>query len=350
MKYRFKFIVNRPISTFAILLLIFLSSQSFAKSPLFGTRPDVQQFISFMVNKYNFSQEKLTTLFNSVRTRKRVIEKIKHPAEKTPWPSYKKLFVTKARITNGVHFWWENRTTLTKAEKYFGVPSSLIVAIIGIESSYGEKTGKFRVLNSLSNIVFNYPLRTKFFRSELVQFLLMCRKGKIDPTSVYGSYAGAIGQAQFMPSSYRKYAIDFDGSGNIDLSHNESDVIGSIANYFKKHGWQHGKPLIMRAINEHFSAKKLPESSPMDMHKIEELKKLGIYPIGKLSSNKSVIFIKLQNAAHKYSYWLGFNNFRMITLYNSSLLYAMAAFELSKKIKYQYAIFKNRHERHLKTI
>ena len=275
-----------------------------------------------MVKKHHFEQAELVALFNTVKIRPKVIKSIKAPLEQKPWHTYQLLFVTEWRIREGVEFWQKYREVLERAEKIYGVPASIIVATIGIETKYGRYTGEYPVLDALTNIAFGDTTRSAFFRSELEQFLLLTREQHLDPRKVYGSYAGAIGQPQFMPSSYRNYAVNFSGSGKIDLSHNEVDVIGSIANYYKKHGWLTDQPVAIPAsINGgkfqlHLTNRRSISTS--------ELIESGIVP------DKSLKFkvIELQGY-YGNEYWLGFRNFDVIKRYNPSNLYAMAVYQLS---------------------
>ena len=221
----------------------------------FVKRPDVQAFIHKMVKKNHFKKDQLITLFNHVKIRPQVIRNAKKPLENKPWHIYQMLLVNEWRIQHGVIFWNKYEQALRKAEKKYGVPASIIVATIGIESKYGLKTGDYRVIDSLTNLGFSESPRASFFRSELEQFLLLTRDEKLDPLKIMGSYAGAIGQPQFIPSSYRQYAVNFSKSGKTDLISNEIDVIGSIANYYKKNGWISHEPVAIetRSVGHQFN-------------------------------------------------------------------------------------------------
>lgn len=210
------------------MLMLLLTHTAFAETQ-FLKRHDVQSFIGMMVHKHHFNKAKLLTLFDQIKIRHEVIQHVSKPLEQGTWYRYRMLFITESRIKEGIIFWNKYEAALSKAEKQFGIPASLIVATIGVETKYGQKTGGFRVIDSLTNIAFSHSPRAGFFRSELEEFLILTRDEHLDPLKVMGSYAGAIGQPQFMPSSYRHYAINFSESGKIDLMHNEVDVIGSIA-------------------------------------------------------------------------------------------------------------------------
>lgn len=310
------------------LVLMAMSFPVFADKP-FGERQDVKQFINHMVKKHHFKEKELVTLFNEVKVRHQIMKSIKSPLEGSPWYRYQMLFVTEWRIREGVHFWNEYQSTLDRAEKIYGVPASIIVATLGIETKYGRNTGEYRVIDALTNIGFSNSSRAPFFRSELEQFLLLTREKHLDPLKVMGSYAGAIGQPQFMPSSYRQYAVDFSGDKKIDLSHNEVDVIGSIANYYHLHGWIPNEPIALPAIvtGYHFQSM-LDNPRP---NSVNTLMNYGIIPRGNVASDQKAIVIKL-HGYFRDEYWLSFHNFGVIKQYNPSLMYAMAVFQLSEYI------------------
>lgn len=309
-------------------LLIFLCTclaplSSFADT-YFTKRPDVQNFIQYMVKKHHFKRHELITLFESVKIRPKVMKQLKAPLEQKPWNTYQLLFVTEWRIREGVAFWKKYESALKRAEKMYGVPASLIVATIGVETKYGRYTGEYPVIDALVNIAFGDTKRSRYFRHELEDFLLLTREQHLNPKKVLGSYAGAIGQPQFMPSSYRHYAVNFSGSGKIDLSHNEVDVIGSIANYYKKHGWKTNNPVAMPASTNggkyqlHFTRRKV----------ISKLQLIRSGAIPADVNKEKYKLIQLQGA-YGNEYWLGFHNFDVIKRYNSSDLYAMAVYQLS---------------------
>jgi len=293
-----------------LLLLILLPQLALAN---FSDKPEVKNFINKMVYKHHFAKSKLVTLFNQVKIRPVVIQSVKKPLEQKPWYAYQMLFVTEWRIRQGVAFWNKYQDVLERAEKTYGVPASIIVATIGVETKYGKNNGEYRVIDALSSIAFSESPRAPFFRNELEQFLLLAREKHLDPLKVMGSYAGAIGQPQFMPSSYRHYAVNFSGNREIDLSHNEADVIGSVANYYKKQGWQTNQPVAVRmriqqqpfGFLTHFNQPALP--SPTD-------------PKAKL--------IELHGYFGR-EYWMSYPNFDVIKRYNPSNLYAMAVYQLS---------------------
>ena len=239
------------------------------------------------------------------------------------------------RIRKGVEFWNENKTTLDRAEKVYGVPVEIIIAIIGVETRYGRNAGNYKVINSLATLAFEYPDRSEFFKKELEQFLLLAREQGFDPTGITGSYAGAMGIPQFIASSYRNYAVDFDNDGIINIWTDPVDAIGSVANYFKMHGWMHGQDIampamvkgesFMRVLNEDLK----PDIPAADLAAYGISHEPGIAP-------GAVVKLLSFETDNGYEYWLGFKNFYVITRYNHSPLYAMAVFQLAKEIRSEY--------------
>jgi membrane-bound lytic murein transglycosylase B len=210
--------------------------------------PQVAEFIGEMTRDYGFAGEQLTELFAEVERKQAILDAISRPAEKAkPWKDYRPIFITDKRISKGVEFWKQHEATLARAEAEYGVPAQVIVAIIGVETFYGGNTGSWRVMDALSTLAFDYPPRAPFFRKELREFLLLTREEQVEPLNMTGSYAGAMGLPQFMPSSFRAYAVDFDGDGHINIWTNPVDAIGSVASYFKRHGWQPGQPVVSAA-------------------------------------------------------------------------------------------------------
>lgn len=293
-------------------------------------RRDVQDFMTMMVKKHHFAKPYLVSLFKEVKQRPQVIARINKPFEKEPWHIYQVVFINARHIKQGVLFWRQYEAALTRAEKQYGVPASIIVATIGIETKYGKRTGDYRVIDSLSSLGFSTSPRASFFRKELEEFLLLSKEQHLDPLKIMGSYAGAIGQPQFMPSSYRRYAVNFSHSGKTDLMNNEIDVIGSIANYYHQHGWMTHDLVAVPALTigdrYHYLSKKNKLTQPLT---VGELLRYGVVPKYHIDGDtKKVKVIELQNHYSK-EYWLGFHNFNVIKRYNSSDLYAMAVYQLS---------------------
>jgi len=324
--------IGRYCRLWLVLLgcVMFTSVASAQATPLaLSERTDVHAFIQYMVKKHHFKESYLKRILDEVRLKPDVIARIKKPAESFPWNRYAKIFLTPERVKLGAKFWKEHAATLERAERTYGVPASMIVAIIGIESFYGKRQGTYRVVDSLATLAFNYPPRSAFFRKELEQFLVMTREQKMDPFVPRGSYAGAIGQPQFMPSSFRAYAVDFDGDGHKDLNRSVDDVIGSVANYFKQHGWQVGQP-VATAANVEGQAYQGLKFHFEPHYKLATLEKFGVKP-GQHVADLAASIIKLSDKPTP-EVWLGFHNFYVITRYNHSMLYAMAAHQLQRRI------------------
>jgi len=297
----------------------------------YSDRKDVNDFIDEMVNEYQFSRDEMQQWFSQVRKKQSILDAISRPAEKTlTWKRYRKIFLTQSRIKKGVAFWQENADVLAKAEKEFGIPAQIIVSIIGVETRYGSNKGRFRVIDALSTLGFDYPPRAKFFRKELKQFFLLAREQKQDPLGLLGSYAGAMGYGQFIPSSYRAYAIDYTGDDFADIWDNPTDAIGSVANYFKLHGWKTGDDVVVRARVRDGYRKELSNDSLKPKHTVLQLQEDGFTPVNPLPE-QTANAIRLEGK-YGMEFWLGLHNFYVITRYNHSRLYAMAVWQLSQEI------------------
>ncbi len=296
-------------------------------------RPEVQAFIDEMVSKHGFDRAELEREFGQVRMKQKIIDAITRPAESKPWFQYRPIFVTETRIDEGVKFWNDNVADLERAEQVYGVPPEIVVAIIGVETRYGRHKGGWRVMDALSTLAFAYPKRAKFFRSELEEYLLLAREEGLDPLSIKGSYAGAMGKAQFISSSYRNFAVDFDGDGKRDLWHNTADAIGSVANYFKRHNWQPGAPVGSYAMVGSNRISRLLKAGIKPHTPVKELRKQGVTALTPLPPEAPAALIAFDNKVGRPDYWLGLNNFYTITRYNHSPLYAMAVYQLGEAIK-----------------
>lgn len=300
----------------------------------YSERKDVQQFILQMQKEHGFDADLISYWMEGVKQQKSALKAIARPAEGKPWKDYRKIFITDSRISKGVEFWRKNADLLSRAETQYGVPAEVIVAIIGVETYYGKRAGNYPVLDALTTLGFDYPPRGKFFRKQLKHYLLMVREEKLDVNKLTGSYAGAMGMPQFIPSSFRSYAVDFDGDGVRDFWNSPADPIGSVANYFKKHGWKKGAPVASRASVEQRS-KKLGSKKMKPHLSVAEYKKLGVRPIEKFNDKAQATLLKLDGAKGS-EFWLGLDNFYVITRYNHSPLYAMAVFQLSQAISSKY--------------
>ena len=295
--------------------------------------PDLKLFIDSMAQKHGFDPAVLESLFARATHQPRIIRAMSKATKRKPWDDYRPMFVNPARVEGGVRFWNEHSEALAKARREFGVPEELIISILGIETHYGKNTGSFRVLDALTTLAFDYPPRADFFSSELEQYLLLTREEEVvGALNARGSYAGAMGIAQFMPGSYRYFAVDFDGDGRRDLFQNVDDAIGSVANYLKRHGWLAGEPLVVRAqvSGEHYEA--YVNSSLQLDHVVAQWKWLGVTPTEDVPNSERAMLFSLRTRAGP-QYWLGLNNFYVITRYNRSSYYAMAVHDLGREIR-----------------
>lgn len=297
-------------------------------------RSEVKDFIQEMNSRHGFSTQELNRWFADTRIKPAIIKAISRPAEKKPWKDYRPIFITEARIDGGVEFWERNDALLARAEQEYGVDPAVIVAIIGVETRYGRHKGSYRVMDSLSTLAFDYPPRSKFFRSELEQYLLMTREEKVDPMSLTGSYAGAMGQPQFISSSYRHYAVDFNADGRRDIWNDAADAIGSVANYFKMHGWKPGETVTQRLDTTTVTEKALLEETELQpAHSLASLKQRGVANIDATLNEQQLAAVINLEGDEGIEHWLGLNNFYTITRYNHSALYAMAVYQLAEKIR-----------------
>lgn len=289
----------------------------------------VDAFIAEMTREHGFAEAQLRQLFAGAERKQPILDAISRPAERVkPWKEYRPIFITDARIAQGVEFWNRHAETLARAEREYGVPAQVIVAIIGVETFFGRNTGNWRVLDALATLGFDYPPRADFFRKELREFLLLTREQQVDPLTLSGSYAGAMGLPQFMPSSFRAYAVDFDHDGRIDIWNNPVDAIGSVASYFQRHGWVAGDPVVTRArIEGTRFADGLTEGLE-PVKSVGDLRQLGWTPLDTVDDNYAVTAFRLEGAQGD-EFWMGLPNFYVITRYNRSVMYAMAVHQLS---------------------
>lgn len=295
--------------------------------------PEAQAFIDRMVKEYGFKANDIKTVLAQAEKKQAILDAIARPAEKTkPWFEYRKIFLDNDRIQQGVAFWQENATTLADVSERYGVDESIIVAIIGVETRYGRHMGSYRVVDALTTLGFDYPPRATFFRGQLEQLFLLAREQKQNPLDLKGSYAGAMGFGQFIPSSYRHFARDHDGDEIADIWANKQDAIASVANYFKAHGWQTGQPVFVRANVSGKVDDSMVNSTARPDVSLAELGKKGIKPAVNVNGEHKAALLSYQQEQGP-EYWLGFNNFYVITRYNRSQLYAMAVWQLSEAIK-----------------
>lgn len=337
---------NRPkLSLVVILLAMALSSITVcataasklgddAKAIATKTDPALyNDFIEKMVTEHKFDRTELEALLNQSKVKQSILKAMSSPAERRlEWHGYRRIFLKQNRIQGGIKFWKKNKDLLESASKKYNVPAEIIVAIIGVETRYGSNMGSYRVLDALTTLGFHFPKRAKFFTKELEEFLLLCREEGLNPLEPKGSYAGAMGQSQFISSSYRYYAVDGDGDNKRDLWGSSADIIHSIANYFTKHGWK-DTPLITEQTKVTGNGYKTVLNKKLKpQHDLQTLKMNSVAVPSKLAKNTSVKLLELKQK-NSNEYWLAFHNFYVITRYNHSQLYAMAVYQLSQEIK-----------------
>ena len=294
---------------------------------------ELDEFVDTMVQQEGFSRNALRPLFDKVEFQPRIIELMSRPAEKSlTWAEYRTLLINDRRVAAGAAFWQKNRAILTRAQEKYGVPIPIILGILGIETSFGQNTGSFRVIDALSTLGFAYPKRASFFKKELKEFLLLTREQKFDSLQLTGSYAGAMGLPQFMPSSYRAYAVDFDGSGQADIWNSFADAIGSIAAYLSRHGWAEGAPIAVQASVSGPQYEKFISSTARPKETIDQARKLGWKAAQPPAAGTKVRGLRLTGRDGE-EHWLTLNNFYVITRYNKSDLYAMAVYQLGQDIE-----------------
>lgn len=325
----------KKIFKISFLVSLYFSSLNIWADAELLKRPEVQSFITTMVRQHQFDRRQLTNILTEAKFQAHIIEAMDRPYEKKNWDIYQALFLTQDRLNKGVEFWKNNREVLAKAEQKYGVPASLIVAIVGVETLYGKNQGDYRVLDALTTLAFNYPKRAPFFSKELAEYLLLCREQGVSATHYLGSYAGAIGKPQFMPSSYRFYAVDFSGKGRADLRQKDEDVVSSVANYMNKHGWQYNKPVTEPVSIAAGNIKRIEVNSKFPNYASSKLLQVGVTPL-----ESKLVPIKPEKAgvielttAKGEEYWMAYPNFYVITRYNTSPQYALVVYLLSQQLK-----------------
>ncbi len=303
-----------------MLFCVLLQPSAFAE-----VLPGIPGFIDEMVEKHHFDRDTLTRLFDQVNHKPQIIDAINQPSTKKPWLDYRAAFVNAKRIKLGLVFWKDYQADLQRAEQKYGVPQEIIVALIGVETIYGKSTGHFRALDALTTLAFDYPRRADFFRGELENYLLLAREQHFDYLAVQGSYAGALGIPQFMPGSYRKYAVDFNGNNKIDLLGEPVDAIGSVGNYLSSYGWIRAQPIALKARVQ-------VEDVVTDkmQHTQAEWSALGVMIAEQEGATSRLLEFTRSDGRE---YWLGYNNFDVITRYNNSDFYAMTVFQLAQALK-----------------
>jgi len=295
---------------------------------------EVQSFIDSMVEEHDFDREQLRDTLGAAEVKQSILDAIARPAEKTKsWAEYREIFITPERIQAGAQFWIDNEDALRQVSESSGVPMEMLVGIIGVETYFGRITGSFRVLDALATLAFSYPPRAKFFRRELEEYLLLVREEGMEPTDATGSYAGAMGRPQFMPSSFRAYAVDATGDGKRDIWNDWTDVAGSIANYFLEHGWKSGEDVVAQASlggNWQGPVPK-PENILKPSETVASLSRKGVLFVTDLPGDSKSELLTYEGA-DGIEHWVGFHNFFVITRYNRNVMYALAVHQLGQEI------------------
>ncbi|MCK8516543.1 lytic murein transglycosylase B [Methylonatrum kenyense] len=325
--------MNRtPLLHLLLAALLFISMPAVADS-FAEKRADIDAFADQMAERHGLSPRDLKNILQHAEHRQDIIDAISRPAEAMPWYRYRPIFIREDRIDAGIAFWEEYAVEIQRASEEFGVSEAIIVAIIGVETRYGEHQGRHRVLDALTTLAFDYPPRADFFRSELEHYLLLAEEEGFDPLTIRGSYAGAMGIPQFISSSYRAYAVDGDGDGRRDLLSNTADAVSSVANYFAEHRWREGDPVVFEAsLEDDAEIDGLANQGRQPYTTVGELRAAGVVVDESLDDELGAVLMELDGEQGK-EYWVGLHNFYVITRYNHSPLYALAVWQLSEMMR-----------------
>lgn len=313
--------------------LVIWAMQSAAATALDTEREDVRAFIDDLVETHDFDRASLELTLSGAKKQQSILDAISRPAERSkPWGDYRDIFIQDKRVDAGVAFWNEHAETIDRISQETGVPGEILVGIIGVETYYGRITGRYRVLDALATLGFDYPPRSKFFRKELAQFMILAREEQVDIDTALGSYAGAMGSPQFIPSSYRAYAVDADGDGKRDLWSSWEDVIGSVANYFVRHGWRaNGEVVASAMLGDKFNGEIPKKNSLKATDSVGSLSRANIEFATDLPTDAKARLIAFEGK-NGPQYYVGFHNFYVITRYNHSAMYAMAVWQLGNDV------------------
>ena len=322
-----------------ICVLLLSCGAALAKDPEqapYGDRADVHAFVRDMVQRHGFVERELGHVFARARRLAVALKAVVPPSagRARSWTAYRAMFVNERQIGAGIEFWRQHGTALARASREYGVPEEVIVAIIGIETFYGRNTGRWRVIDALTTLAFDYPPRAAYFRGELENFLIFARESDTDVFSMRGSWAGAIGIPQFMPGSYLKFAVDFDGDGLVDLSASPADAVGSVANFLKQHGWRPGEQVLLDARIKGEAYHPYADGGVLPRHTLEELAKAGVTPqsAGTAPAAKAAL-IELETPGGASEFRIGLENFYVLTRYNRSSFYAAAVADLGAALR-----------------
>jgi len=317
---------------FKLVLLLFIFIAASPAQAIDVGDPDVRNFIDSMVSEHAYDRGTLEDVLQQATTQESILEAIARPAERTKeWHEYRDIFLTDARVKAGAAFWREHSESLERISADTGVDVEILVGIIGVETYFGRRTGSYRVLDALATLAFEYPPRSKFFRNELEQFLLLVREEEMEAIDATGSYAGAMGRPQFMPSSFRAYAVESSADGKRDIWTNWADVIGSVANYFVRHGWRSNNQVVVQASLSNQWRGDPPENTLKPQETVTSLSHQGVLFATDLAGDQQSQLLTLIGDDGE-EYWVGFHNFFVITRYNRSVMYALAVHQLGQEI------------------
>lgn len=330
--------MNSPKLSFLCALAAlaqFLVAAPSSSTPLDPAREDVRAFVARVHEQHGLEPESVLGILGLARIQPPIIEAISRPAERVkPWHEYRAIFMTPERIAAGVDFWHQHRERIERVSADTGVPPEILIGIVGVETFYGRITGRYRVLDALATLAFEYPPRSAFFSRELEQFLLLVREQGLEIESPIGSYAGAMGLPQFIPSSYRAYAVDGDGDGRVDLWNSMDDVLASVASYFLAHGWRAGEPVVAPAVAGRKDPSALADQGLAAKTTVGELWAAGVGlagPAPRMPTAAAGLFVLEHQDGPRY--WAGFHNFYVITRYNRSLMYALVVHQLGEAVR-----------------
>jgi membrane-bound lytic murein transglycosylase B len=323
------------VKTFLLAaLLAFHAPLVWAQPSAYQNRKDVKEFVDEMVKKHGFDRRRLNRVLAQAQYQPAIVRAMDQPPESAlgSWQTYRAIFMKPERIEAGAQFWSRNAEALKRAAAEFGVPEDVIVGIIGVETTFGRNIGTYRVIDALATLAFDYPKRSTYFRGELEHYLVFSRDQSIDPLKVKGSYAGAIGIPQFMPGSYRRFGVDFDGDGQIDLAGSPADAIGSIGNFLKMHGWIRGQPVAFSAQVAGEAWRKLAGAGVTPSTRFADLAGYGVKISASLPDDTLCALVELDSPGQPLDIRVTLQNFYVLTRYNRSNLYAAAVLDLAAEI------------------
>lgn len=320
--------------SFLAVLLTLHAGLAWAQPSSYQSRKEVKEFVAEMVKKHGFKRTELNRVFTQAQFQPAIVRAMDQPPESAlgSWQAYRAIFIKPERIEAGAQFWSRNAETLKRAATEFGVQEDVIIGIIGVETTFGRNIGTYRVIDALATLAFDYPKRGSYFRGELENYLVFSREQGIDPLRIKGSYAGAIGIPQFMPGSYRRFGVDFDGDGQIDLAASPADAIGSIGNFLKSHGWVRGEPVALGAEVSGDAWRKLAGSGVTPSYRFADLPGYGVKPAIALPGDTLCALIELETPGQPSDVRVTLQNFFVLTRYNRSNLYAAAVLDLAAEI------------------